>query len=277
MNIPWGKLRGNPYGSWLRADHPRRLVIYCDGEEFMAGGFIREKNGAGQISYQVDFAVQKSISAFDWFERTEPLIPSAWKKEHVSLFTGSSSFNIECLPVPLPQATEASIEYAEDHPVAQQFLRWSILNHLNVHYTSISALEMTLQWFHSRRGWKNMWDLRFFLGYDGTRWFVAGATQAGLCAFTAVDQPQETIDMISRGTKALGAETFPEFSIFAPGKDAEAITTAENLKALHFPLLHIETQPFGPLAVPCNHKIRPHPIATPFLQSLLPGERITHA
>lgn len=275
-NIPWSRLAGSPYGTWLRPDHSKRLVIYCNGSEMIAGGFFRGRTPSGTPIYRVGFAWQKKVTP-DWFEKRESWLPSAWKKEHVSFFAGSVPFNIECNPVPLPETAQAEIEYSPEHPVAQEITRWATINRLNLHYSSIGALELVLQWFHSREEWEGDEEVRFFIGYDGQKWFLAGASVAGLCAFTWLEQAQESIEMMARGTNILGAKSLGEIALFAPGREDEILPAVQSLRDTRFPDTKIDAKPFGDVPIPFAKNMQADLLATRFLQGLLPGGKITHA
>jgi|GEM_PF-4258671 len=275
-NIPWSRLAGSPYGTWLRPEHTKRLIVFCDGTEMMAGGFFRGRTASGNSVYRVGFAWRKKVTP-DWYQKREAMLPVTWKKEHVSFFAGSGPFNIQCPPVPIPQASQVQIEYSPDHPVAKEIARWAVVNQLNLHYSSVGALEIVLQWFHSRQGWVGDREVRFLIGNDGSRWFLAGASMAGLCAFTWLQQPQDSIDMIAKGSKALGAQSLGEISIFAPGKEEEPLGAVQSLKATQFPDTNLDQKPFGEIPAPFVKNVKADPLATRFLQGLLPGGRITHA
>lgn len=274
-SVPWTALISSPYGSFHKPNHSKRVIIYCDGETMRGGGFTASSRSDNESGYRVDFAFRKKVSATQWFMEDCAEIPKSWRKEHVSFFAGSRIFNMACVTSSLPNNTSVEIDFAPEHPFATNLTRWAEINVLNLHYASLSALEMSLQWFHTRTDWVNDRELRFFLGHDGSQWFVAGANSTGLCAFHQVDHPYSLGENVDGFYVTINPEMFSQISYFAPGREDEAASAVSQLKTNYFEDVLIDERPFGSPPLGGNLSGRSDQEAVAFLSALLP-RRITH-
>lgn len=260
--VPYGALISSPYGSFHRSNHAKRVIVYCDGDTFRAGGFHLLPTGT-----KVEFAFQKKVSPTQWFLDQYQQIPKSWRKEYVSFYAGSRIFSMSCVTSTLPSTTNVEVEFAPDHALAINIVRWAEANQINLHYASLSSLEMTHQWFATRENWAGDRELRFFLGHDGSQWFIAGANVNGLCAFHQIDSPYELGDNVNGFYVTLNPETLGQVAFFAPGREEEASSAVSHLKDNYFPDLQIDSDPYGP---PPAGQAGADPQALKFLSALIP-------
>jgi hypothetical protein len=238
----------SPYGSFCKPNHPRRLIIYYDGETLSGGGFMTNQIDRG-TTYRAEFTFKKKVSPTQWFMEECAEIPKAWRREHTSFFSGGRIFNMSCVTSTLPNTTSVEVNFSLDHPIAINISRWAEVNCANLHYSSVAGLEMALQWFLGQVGWKGDRDLRFLLGYDGSQWFLAGANSAGLCAFHQVGHPFELSDNVNGFYVTLNPETFSQISWFSPGRENEAMDAVTSLRDNYFPEMQIDDKPFTDISV----------------------------
>jgi hypothetical protein len=271
--VPWIALLSSPYGSFLKPNHNKRLIVHYDGDMLTGGGFVASGRLDVKPSYRGEFIFRKKVSATQWFVEQCEEIPSSWRKEHVSFFAGGRIFNMSCVTSSLPSTTSIEINYAPDHPIAINISRWAESNLINLHYASIAALEMSLQWYLGQANWAGDRELRFLLGHDGSQWFLAGASSQGLCAFHQMDHPFELSENVNGFYVTINPEILSQISYFAPGREDEANDAAVGLRDNYFPEIKIDSKPFSDITVSTNAVASNDALS--ILTSLLP-RRITH-
>lgn len=233
-------------------------------------GFTASSKTDNDAGYRVDFAFRKKVSATQWFVEDCAEIPKSWRKEHVSFFVGCRIFNMACATSVLPATTSIEVDYSPEHPFAVNMTRWAEVNQINLHYASLSSLEMSLQWYLNRTGWTSDREVRFLLGHDGSQWFVTGASSNGLCAFHQIDHPYDLGESVDGFYVTLNPENFTQVSYFAPGREDEAKSAVNQLKTNFFPEAILDDKPFGNTVASKGDQE-----AVTFLSALLP-RKITH-